>query len=225
MVYLVPPRASASVAPLAGSVDRNSQFEVARCNQKGSLPSRGAWIEMVYLVPPRASASRSLPSRGAWIEIYQGRKHQRQQPSLPSRGAWIEIVEHNLWCETHLVAPLAGSVDRNKQQGLTLSLQPAVAPLAGSVDRNSRISLSIMLMQAVAPLAGSVDRNLFVARVVWHGRRVAPLAGSVDRNQLAGFFQIGRCRSLPSRGAWIEMSSSSQISAPRRSRSPRGERG
>ena len=34
----------------------------------GSLPSRGAWIEIQVLPTPTAPAG-SLPSRGAWIEI------------------------------------------------------------------------------------------------------------------------------------------------------------
>ena len=44
----MPPRASSAgtVAPLAGSVDRNVEQALLRCSVKGSLPSRGAWIEM-----------------------------------------------------------------------------------------------------------------------------------------------------------------------------------
>ena len=79
-----------------------------------------------------------------------------------------------------------------------------VAPLAGSVDRNVFYSLYLG-GSGVAPLAGSVDRNhagdgyrLILA--------VAPLAGSVDRNIHALFVQrLASVRSLPSRGAWIEM--------------------
>ena len=56
-----------------------------------SLPSRGAWIE----ITPRASSAeywlQSLPSRGAWIEIVAQRYQKQKRPSLPSRGAWIEI--------------------------------------------------------------------------------------------------------------------------------------
>ena len=35
-----------AVAPLAGSVDRNVEQALLRCSVKGSLPSRGAWIEI-----------------------------------------------------------------------------------------------------------------------------------------------------------------------------------
>ena len=82
---------------------------------KESLPSRGAWIEMIlkwYLptpvpVAPLAGSvdrnrepkndvgmgGRSLPSRGAWIEIRCDRNSAcLSLLSLPSRGAWIEII-------------------------------------------------------------------------------------------------------------------------------------
>ena len=54
----------------------------------------------------------SLPSRGAWIEIIIHYGHIRTLlASLPSRGAWIEIrtwLFSKFWAK---VAPLAGSVD------------------------------------------------------------------------------------------------------------------
>ena len=58
-----------------------------------------------------------------------------------------------------------------------------VAPLAGSVDRNALLTSSRRFLR-VAPLAGSVDRNAAVASGYANVRRVAPLAGSVDRNYL-----------------------------------------
>ena len=58
----------------------------------GSLPSRGAWIEIstrwTWVVP-----WASLPSRGAWIEIEEVHVAETVGGSLPSRGAWIEILE------------------------------------------------------------------------------------------------------------------------------------
>ena len=59
--------------------------------------------------------------------------------------------------------------------------------------------------RAVAPLAGSVDRN----SLPFVGSRslpVAPLAGSVDRNIFGDFIEALIYKSLPSRGAWIEIS-------------------
>src|SRR5699024_4838805 len=79
------------------------------------------------------------------------------------------------------VAPLAGSVDRNRKFAVghvcraslpsrgawieitmdcTSTLLPTVAPLAGSVDRNLQYMAARYEQWAVAPLAGSVDRNL-----------------------------------------------------------------
>ena len=79
------------VAPLAGSVDRNP---------------KGLWMN--------GDIRASLPSRGAWIEItLEGKGVQIVHRSLPSRGAWIEMILMACILFYLLVAPLAGSVDRN----------------------------------------------------------------------------------------------------------------
>ena len=79
-----------------------------------SLPSRGAWIEILPVRKSVCHSHQSLPSRGAWIEMVMGRPARGPMVSLPSRGAWIEITRK---CRNDLrnwpVAPLAGSVDRN----------------------------------------------------------------------------------------------------------------
>ena len=53
----------------------------------------------------------SLPVRGAWIEIPKNYIFVIPKESLPVRGAWIEITMflHKLVAE--LVAPRKGSVD------------------------------------------------------------------------------------------------------------------
>ncbi len=101
--------------------------------RRGSLPVRGAWIEMVIVRFSRDSVS-SLPVRGAWIEIQIGRgkwlAYARRSPcgerglksppvvcrwiktpSLPVRGAWIEIMRVVGQSAKVVVAPRAGSVD------------------------------------------------------------------------------------------------------------------
>ena len=123
----------------------------------------------------------------------------------------------------------------------------SVAPLAGSVDRNIGFLKERKYIYRVAPLAGSVDRNQLIL-AVQNFRHVAPLAGSVDRNCLMAIGKASNFSSLPSRGAWIEISDtmawtiSRSLSLPSRgawieiiigrrdgkdagSRSPRGERG
>ena len=99
-----------------------------------------------------------------------------------------------------LVAPLAGSVDRNDTEMLK-ALYEKVAPLAGSVDRNNKDEGTITLLE-VAPLAGSVDRN-------WK-----TVSGTAQAN-----------KSLPSRGAWIEIWGTCSRQQRQTGRSPRGERG
>src|SRR5699024_3054207 len=105
------------VAPLAGSVDRNTLPARIGDQHMKSLPSRGAWIEMP-----------TWRSFGAW-----------RWPSLPSRGAWIEIASPPLLSAQRQVAPLAGSVDRNPCFELSTLWTTPVAPLAGSVDRNAAV--------------------------------------------------------------------------------------
>ena len=98
-----------------------------------SLPSRGAWIEILEYKSPYGR-QLSLPSRGAWIEIIvlaedkvrragrsphgeRGLKSPLVNPpywwskSLPSRGAWIEMPRHRFRASEWTVAPLTGSVD------------------------------------------------------------------------------------------------------------------
>ena len=60
-------------------------------------------------------------------------------------------------------------------------------------------------LAAVAPLAGSVDRNKLTSRQGGQTSGVAPLAGSVDRNKKLCRVSVTSDRSLPSRGAWIEI--------------------
>ena len=79
-----------------------------------------------------------------------------------------------------------------------------VAPLAGSVDRNIPSTYKDAQDKPVAPLAGSVDRNTEVQRMNKEAV-VAPLAGSVDRNVSLALVYIASFLSLPSRGAWIEI--------------------
>ena len=77
----------------------------------GSLPVRGAWIEMPCVPCIVAGLIWSLPVRGAWIEIVGMSFTTQNSTSLPVRGAWIEIT---VAAEKHLtaaVAPRAGSVD------------------------------------------------------------------------------------------------------------------
>ena len=103
-----------AVAPLTGSVDRNWYNRIRKGRYTTSLPSRGAWIEM-WKLDGIAVASMSLPSRGAWIEIGHPLDEQVNDA----------------------VAPLTGSVDRNKREPGKKKNRRSVAPLTGSVDRNA----------------------------------------------------------------------------------------
>ena len=59
----------------------------------GSLPIRGAWIEIYIQRLEIQLKNTSLPIRGAWIEIRTPCEIiNRFVGSLPIRGAWIEIL-------------------------------------------------------------------------------------------------------------------------------------
>ena len=79
------------VAPLAGSVDRNSKNKNPHPCSNASLPSRGAWIEITRLsiiqMAPRVAPLAGSVDRNRPVSISWG----RFASSLPSRGAWIEI--------------------------------------------------------------------------------------------------------------------------------------
>ena len=84
--------------------------KVAQFNFYGSLPVRGAWIEIAQPEIYTACLS-SLPVRGAWIEMLINCSIYVDFLSLPVRGAWIEI-SITAWERTcPIVAPRAGSVD------------------------------------------------------------------------------------------------------------------
>ena len=57
-----------------------------------SLPTRGAWIEILADQLIANGVTVSLPTRGAWIEIISDYNKFMTELSLPTRGAWIEIL-------------------------------------------------------------------------------------------------------------------------------------
>ena len=133
------------------------------------------------------------------------------------------------------VAPLTGSVDRNLLGGRDDDRRGPVAPLTGSVDRNNYANYAQALARMslpsrgawieiaperpaparlpVAPLTGSVDRNLRMKGYAMNVHEVAPLTGSVDRNLQALELPLPLPKSLPSRGAWIEITGSTSANS------------
>ena len=155
-----------------------------------SLPSRGAWIEIRCNIPPPFGACPSLPSRGAWIEMFVSPGTVEIKMSLPSRGAWIEIRRGRRTPGGTSVAPLTGSVDRNDAGNVQGQPVAAVAPLTGSVDRNVVPLLELRAASPSLPSRGAwieIDMSSSAALP----SRVAPLTGSVDRNSWCGGHPAG----------------------------------
>ena len=79
------------VAPLAGSVDRNENLDIRPITPEESLPSRGAWIEIARRHEDQRMAPVA-PLAGSVDRNWGGNKSAIQtNQSLPSRGAWIEM--------------------------------------------------------------------------------------------------------------------------------------
>ena len=125
------------VAPHAGSVDRNFFSSSVGSCRFVSLPTRGAWIEILdgsrtarralTVAPHAGSVDRNLstlPRKAVKTRVapHAGSVDRNsctwrlcfaRVESLPTRGAWIEIMKCQVKKYSGLVAPHAGSVDRN----------------------------------------------------------------------------------------------------------------
>ena len=170
----------------------------------GSLPVRGAWIEILQSRPGAVLAGVSLPVRGAWIEISRGSPswsaarsrspcgerglklcgdaagHGRGR-SLPVRGAWIEMRQ----------SPAAGVMTVSLPvRGAWIEIAAAVNPPEMNARRSPcgerglkfRWSASCHRIERRSPCG---ERGLKYPRLV-----AQPAKGA----------------SLPVRGAWIEIS-------------------
>ena len=146
-----------------------------------SLPVRGAWVEMRLVRPLVASpASPSLPVRGAWVEICQATTAARRTRSLPVRGAWVEIA-----CCVYVPLPRES---RSPCGERGLKYLPEHPPLRGG--GRSPCGERGLKLPAVH------------ARPERRGRSPCGERGLKFRRDRAAVI-VGR--SLPVRGAWVEM--------------------
>ena len=77
----------------------------------GSLPPRGAWIEITIIGKlPKLVSSRS-PHGERGLKFFLAVIFFFQLPSLPPRGAWIEMPIMQRQIDYCRVAPPTGSVD------------------------------------------------------------------------------------------------------------------
>jgi len=68
------------------------RFGDGRNTEVKSLPSVGAWVEIILDHVDEEDRVKSLPSVGAWVEIIQVIcDYLKCGKSLPSVGAWVEI--------------------------------------------------------------------------------------------------------------------------------------
>ena len=198
--------------------------ETAR--QPGSLPVRGAWIEIAFAESANVSVM-SLPVRGAWIEISssasllpartcrspcgeRGLKLHRQNPSrrrcrsLPVRGAWIEMGK----------LPVAGFGDLCRspcgERGLKCpnpcctARRPSRRSPCGERGLKLSGSVSGASITASLPVRGAWIEIAMPGKVLLRSLSL-PVRGAWIEMSRALFRSFHRPGSLPVRGAWIEI--------------------
>ena len=92
--------------------ERGLKFALAGhgVGREGSLPVRGAWVEMMRARRNTPPAARRSPCGERGLKLGGNNIMPANTESLPVRGAWVEIA---LWMRCpcrHDVAPRAGSV-------------------------------------------------------------------------------------------------------------------
>ena len=112
MPPLAEPKALQGSLPVRGAwIEIMNGRAVRHFAVPASLPVRGAWIEIPACRRHFVGVAVSLPVRGAWIEISSPASDRANSRSLPVRGAWIEMAPVGVRWLRALVAPRAGSVD------------------------------------------------------------------------------------------------------------------
>ena len=147
----------------------------------GSLPIRGAWIEMSSTTVNVSGNTTSLPIRGAWIEITTCVTASTLLSSLPIRGAWIEIDWEGQSGGDPLSLPIRGAwieILRRRQW------IPPFVSRSPSGERG---------LKCENPDFGRADGESLPIRGAWI--EIGSIAGSA----------WPAAKSLPIRGAWIEI--------------------
>ena len=168
----------------------------------GSLPVRGAWIEIATTFPPveivprrspcgerglksaarqssGARPPRSLPVRGAWIEMTHGLKSATGQTSLPVRGAWIEITSPTIIASAHRVSLPVRGAWIEIAIALVKSHKKQSLPVRGAWIEIAGRWRALLAAGASLPVRGAWIEIAGCWRAL-AGRWVAPRAGSVD---------------------------------------------
>ena len=79
--------------------------------QKGSLPMRGEWIEIVLNGLTDYLLLGLSPCGESGLKLRGGQRHVQRLRSLPMRGEWIEIRAFLSSRPAPTVSPHAGRVD------------------------------------------------------------------------------------------------------------------
>ena len=88
---------------------KSSFRRVARLDL-GSLPVRGAWVEIAMRESGCCLAVRRSPCGERGLKFALAVKLRHTEQSLPVRGAWVEIASFAPRSYSRSVAPRAGSV-------------------------------------------------------------------------------------------------------------------
>ena len=190
--------------------------------RKASLPVRGAWIEISIISESTASLA-SLPVRGAWIEIISKFLYNVRKRSLPVRGAWIEMLKRwEYWEEQAESLPVRGAwIEIDSTSSAVSGF--ASLPVRGAWIEMLRLAFFVCNTGCRSPCG---ERGL-----KYHQR---PLTLFLPCRSPCGERGLKSCersrresgrRSLPVRGAWIEIGLTDHMAFGVNRRSPCGERG
>ena len=146
-----------------------------------SLPVRGAWIEIPFAANSSSMLTSSLPVRGAWIEIIVKPLSCLGGVSLPVRGAWIEICPPKEQEQSAASLPVRGAwieIDSSKAYSPPFLCRSPCGE-RGLKSHATRVTIRLACRSPCG------ERGLKCGQ---------------PRKQMHR-----ACKSLPVRGAWIEM--------------------
>ena len=167
-----------------------------------SLPVRGAWIEIFYKRSPFCTVWVSLPVRGAWIEMSAGRLPQKQLRRSPcgERGLKFYIVQCDCCC-------FGRSPCGERGLKCACSARKQAIGYRRSPCGERGLKLRCRYRPALPPRrspCGERGLKLVIFRSASAYGSRSPCGERGLKSRGTGFVPP-ETRSLPVRGAWIEM--------------------
>ena len=151
---------------------------------------------------------KSLPSRGAWIEIKIIEDRVRSgDRSLPSRGAWIEMVYSPVSPPSWASLPSRGAWIEILSNGDAQLNEGSRSPHGERGLKSDRTAPPGRSRRGRSPHGERGLKSPCLRQGEGHHPSL-PSRGAWIEMSRDGLSSMVKCRSLPSRGAWIEIARS-----------------